>query len=110
MKGEAPKLPAVRSIAWLDVRSPPVNQSTNHETANAPQNENRNILACNDGVRKADEQTKQQTDKPTRPSRQLNATNDESNGEAAGKRAEQSRGLVGKRHRQHKTDIERSEH
>ena len=46
---------AVRSIAWLDVRSPPVDQTANYETANAPQNENRNILVRDNGIRKADE-------------------------------------------------------
>ena len=63
------QLPAVRSIVWLDVRSPPVNQAANHKTSDAPQNENRAILMCDDGVGKADEQAKQQTYKPARPAR-----------------------------------------
>ena len=101
---------AVRSIALLDARSPPVNQTANHEAANAPQNENRNILVSDDSVRKANEQAEEQADQPARPRRQLNATDDEADGETAGECAKQSRGLIGERHRQHQADVESTEY
>jgi len=49
---------AVRSIAWLDVRSPPVDQPTNNQTADTAEDKNGNILVSDDGVGKADEQAK----------------------------------------------------
>jgi hypothetical protein len=63
-----------------------------------------------DGIRKADEQTKDEADKPAWPTGQLNATNDESNDEATGEGTEQRCGFVRKRHRQHEADIQRSKY
>ena len=60
---------AVRSTAWLDVSSPPVDQATNNQTADTAEDKNGNIFMCDDGVRKADEQAEQQSDKPTGPAR-----------------------------------------
>ena len=60
---------AVGFIDWLDVGFPPVNHPTNDETSDATKDENRNILVCDDGVRKADEQAEQKADKPARPAR-----------------------------------------
>ena len=60
---------SVRCIAWLDVSSPPVDQPTNNQTADTAEDKNGNVLVRDDGVRKADEQTKQQADKPARPAR-----------------------------------------
>src|SRR5437762_13492291 len=48
--------------------------------------------------------------KRARPARQPNTTDNESNAEATRKCAEQGASLVGKRHRQHKTDIQRSKY
>src|ERR1051325_6653127 len=100
---------AVRSIAWLDVRSPSVNQSSDNQTADAAENKNGNVLVGDDGVGKADQQTEQETHQPARPARELDAANDESNGKATAKSAEQCRRLVRERHRQHEDDIQRSE-
>jgi len=87
-----------------------MNEATDDKAANSAEHENRNILVCDDGVGKADEQAKQQTDKPARPAWQLNTTNDEANGEATGKRPEQGGSLVRERHGQHQADIERSKY
>jgi hypothetical protein len=101
---------AVGFIDWLDVGFPPVDHPPNNQTADTAEDKNRNVLVCDDGVRKADEQAKQQADKPARPVRQLDTTNDKSNGEATGECTEQRCRFVRKRHRQHKTDIQRSEY
>ena len=60
---------AVRSIAWLDVGSPSVDQTANNKTADAAKDKDRNVIVRDDGIRKADEQAKQKADKPTRPAR-----------------------------------------
>lgn len=62
-----------------------------------------------DGVGKADQQTEQEAHQPAGPARELDAANDESNGKATAKSAEQRRRLVRERHRQHEEDIQRSE-
>jgi hypothetical protein len=79
---------AVRSIAWLDVGSPSVDQTADNKAADPAEDKDRNILVCNDGVWKADEKPEEQPDQPAGPERQLHATNNESNGEATGESAE----------------------
>ena len=93
----------------LGVGSPPVDQPTNDQTADAAENKNGNILLGDDGVGKADQQTEQEADHPTGPARELDAANDESNRKATAKSAEQRRRLVRERHRQHEDDIQPSE-
>jgi hypothetical protein len=46
---------AVGSSDWLDVGSPPVNKSSNDETADPTKHEDRNILVSNNSIRQADE-------------------------------------------------------
>ncbi len=59
----------IRSIAWLDVGSPPVDETANNKAADAAKDKNRNVFVCDNRIGKADEQAKQQSDKPTRPAR-----------------------------------------
>jgi hypothetical protein len=80
-------------IVWLDVRSPPVNDSANDEPSDAAKHENGNILVSDDSVREADEQTKKKSNDPARPCWQLHTTDDKPDGEAAGKGTEQWRSL-----------------
>ena len=70
-----PKLPrkgAVGFIGWLDVNLPPVDQASDHQTNDTPKNQDRDILMCNDGVRKTDEQTKNKS--TTHPGHEGNCT------------------------------------
>ena len=67
------------------------------------------LLVRDNGVRKTDEQAKKKSNDPSGPRGQLHATNDKTDGEATRKCAEQGCRFVGKRHRQHKTDVQRSE-
>ena len=60
---------AVNSIAWLDMGLPSVYQSTNNKAADPAEHKNRNILVCDDGIGKADEQTKQKANQPSWPAR-----------------------------------------
>ena len=46
-----------------------MDQTANNKTADAAKDEDRDILVRDDGIRKAEEQAKQQADKPTRPAR-----------------------------------------
>ena len=94
---------------WLDVGSPSVNQSSDNQTADPAENKNGNILVGDNGVGKTDQQTEQETHQPAGPARELDAANDESNGKATAKSAEQRRRLVRERHWQHEDDIQRSE-
>jgi len=60
---------AVGFIDWLDVNFPTMNYAANNKATDASKNQNGHILVRDDGVRKANEQAKQQADKPARPAR-----------------------------------------
>jgi len=87
-----------------------MNESANNKSSDAAQHENGNILVSDNGVGQADKHAEKEANHPPRPARQLHASNDEANREAASERAQQSCFLVGKRHRQHQGDIYCAEH
>ena len=79
---------AVGFIDRLDVNLPPVDQASDHQTTDTTENEDRDILICNDGVRKTDEQTKKKSNDPSGPRGQLHAADDKTDGEATRERSE----------------------
>ena len=87
-----------------------MNYPTNNQTADSTKDQNRRIFVSNDRVWQTDEQPEDQPDQPAGPGRQLHATDNEADGEAAGKRAQKRRGLVGEGHWYHQGHIERTKH
>ena len=100
---------AVRFIAWLDVRVPPVKDTSDDQTAKRTNDENRGIRLRDNRVGQTQEQTEQQANNPTGPGRKLNARDDKPDREATAKRRQQCRRLVGERHGQHHGHCYRAE-
>jgi hypothetical protein len=65
-----------------------VNESANNKSSDAAKHENGNILVSDDGVWQADEQAEKKANDPPGPPRQLYASNDKADSEAARERAQ----------------------
>jgi len=89
--------------------SPPLNEATDHQAAEPPDDQDRRISLGDDRGRQAQQQPEAQTHSPAGP-RKLHTSDDQPDGEAVGEGTQQRRPLVRERHGEHHPDRDGAEH